>query len=271
MFWVIQHNIFKEQKNSILIQTLQNRKIPYVEVKVVPFYDKLLPHDFDSNAYFQSIADAPELDIPHEESIMVLGSDSLMRIANEKNWKPGSFLNENFHYEKWKEAYGTELLNAESVTNSFRNIDVPWEHFFIRPCEDTKAFSGSIFTKEEFNQWRETLLQEDDMCTFSDMDVVASPLQTIFAEYRFFIVNGNIATYSQYKKGDTVLTSSFVEEDVIRYVKQMVDVWQPADAFVMDIAKTENGYKVIEINNINSSGFYAADLEKFIEAIENMQ
>jgi hypothetical protein len=51
----------------------------------------------------------------------------------------------------------------------------------------------------------------------------------------------------------------------------MIDIWQPARGFVIDIADLQNDeYKIIEINNLNSSGFYAIDLQKFVMAIENM-
>ena len=54
------------------------------------------------------------------------------------------------------------------------------------------------------------------------------------------------------------------------YVKNMIQIWTPAKAFVLDIASTPYGYKVIEINNINTAGFYDANVGKLIEAIEVM-
>jgi len=50
----------------------------------------------------------------------------------------------------------------------------------------------------------------------------------------------------------------------------MVDRWQPAEAFVIDIAKTYDGLKVIEINNFNSSGFYSCDVYKIVDSIERL-
>ena len=44
--------------------------------------------------------------------------------------------------------------------------------------------------------------------------------------------------------------------------------WTPAESCVMDIGVTEQGWKVIEFNNMNSSGFYASDVAKYVEAIE---
>jgi hypothetical protein len=50
----------------------------------------------------------------------------------------------------------------------------------------------------------------------------------------------------------------------------MIQTWRPAQAFVMDIADTPDGPKVIEINNINSSGFYACDPQSIIVALESL-
>jgi len=47
----------------------------------------------------------------------------------------------------------------------------------------------------------------------------------------------------------------------------MINDYQPSIAFVIDIVLTNNGYKIIEINNINSAGLYDANIMKIIEAI----
>lgn len=40
--------------------------------------------------------------------------------------------------------------------------------------------------------------------------------------------------------------------------------YQPDKAFVIDIANTDNGLKIVELNCINCSGFYEADIQKII-------
>ena len=39
----------------------------------------------------------------------------------------------------------------------------------------------------------------------------------------------------------------------------------------MDVADTADGIRVIELNTLNSSGFYKIDLNKLILTIENME
>ena len=50
---------------------------------------------------------------------------------------------------------------------------------------------------------------------------------------------------------------------------QAAERWRPAEAFVLDVCDTPDGIKVVEINTINSAGFYAADVQKLVFALEN--
>lgn len=54
------------------------------------------------------------------------------------------------------------------------------------------------------------------------------------------------------------------------FAQQMIDIWCPSRGFVIDVALTDDGYKMVEINGLNSAGFYAIDVQKLIEAIEGM-
>jgi len=59
-----------------------------------------------------------------------------------------------------------------------------------------------------------------------------------------------------------------VDKDAYTFCKKMVNLFELNDAFVMDLALTENGYKIIECGCINSAGFYRADMQKLLIAIE---
>ena len=50
----------------------------------------------------------------------------------------------------------------------------------------------------------------------------------------------------------------------------MIQQWQPSRGFVIDIAEAAEGPKIIEINNLNSSGFYCCDVSKIVQTIEQM-
>ena len=46
--------------------------------------------------------------------------------------------------------------------------------------------------------------------------------------------------------------------------------WSPARAFVLDLCDTPDGIKIVEAGCINAAGFYAADMQLLLMAIENM-
>jgi hypothetical protein len=105
----------------------------------------------------------------------------------------------------------------------------------------------------------------------NDTRVMIAPLQDIFCEYRLFVVDKKIVTGSLYKLRDQVIYNSLIDETVIEFANKMIEKWTPDRAFVLDVAVTSEGHKIVEVNNINSSGFYASDLAKFIMAIEDMK
>ena len=271
MFWVIQNNLYNEYGYTVLIDTLDRLNIQYVDVKVVPFFDILAPVDFDSHSYQKEIDKSIEPIIDDTGLVMVCGSLTLAKIAKQIGWVPGSFINDNFHYNEWKKAYGENLLNFDSVVGYLNTIKLTWDEFFIRPCEDTKEFSGMVLTKDQLYACQNGLIVEGIQYCDSNPLVIAAPLREIYNEYRFFVIDGQIITYSQYKLGNKIVHSPYVDEEIIKFTQKMVDNWQPARAFVIDIALIPEGLKVIEINNFNSAGFYASDVNKIVGAIENMK
>ena len=183
-------------------------------------------------------------------------------------------MNENFHYSKWRENLGENLLNYDAIVCRFDEVMQYFaDDFFIRPCEDTKSFTGEVYSWKKFDSWRTEVLNINNDFTMLKKDTMVSycSVKQIFSEYRFFVVDGKIVTASQYKRGNTVLHNANIDQYIIDYANEMINTWQPARAFVIDIASTPNGCKVIEINNFNSAGFYACDVGKIVEAIEDMK
>lgn len=265
MLWLIQSNIYKEYNKQNLLNMLKRMQVPYMEINIVKGTDKIVSIDCDGTE--ENIKEK-EVIIDSNKPVMMCGGNVLNDIAKKRNWKPGSFLNDNFRYDKWVSIYKDKLLNFESKIDTLNNIKIDWNEFFIRPIEDTKYFNGTVFSKESFKEWKEEIIKKD--CSFVDTEVVASPIKDIYAEYRLFVVDKRIVTHSQYKSGENVYLSENVGQDVLDFTNKMIDIWQPARAFVIDVAFTSEGFKIIEFNNINASGFYNCNVGKFIEAIEYM-
>ena len=274
MFWVVQQNLYNEYGYTALMDCIIRAGIPHAVVKPVAIINKLVPADFDSFSFKGYIEDAPEPYIDESGLVMVCGAVTMSKVAQKRNWVPGSFINENFDFEVWRQHYGEHLLNYDSQVCRFADLPKVSGEFFMRPCEDSKAFAGFVTTWDYYDMWRADVLRvNDDMQTLNGSTMITfASVKNILREYRFFVVDGKIVTGSLYKLGDRVTYMSDIDPDVLAYAQSRVDQWQPARAFVIDIALLEGGEKkVIEINNFNSAGFYASDVSKIVGAIEDMK
>lgn len=252
MFWLIQENLKNEIGFERLIKAVTQRALPYEIIKVIPFSHQILPEP--------SIPDGP---------VIVSGSIALSKIAMERGWSPGAFLNDNFDFSVWKERYQGLLLNEDGTIEEFGKLN-PKEPIFIRPCSDHKTFAGLVIEPDKMQSWQEQILGiSDGYATLTPETLVLSATpKVILSEFRFFIVDGQVITGSTYKVGLYPHYSPEYDESAKAFAEQAAQVWQPDRAFVLDIALTPAGPKIIEINCLTSSGFYEADVDSLVEALE---
>ena len=257
MFWVIQDNVANEERYDDFIQAV-GRAFDYEVVKVIPFSHELTP------------------DINPPSPTMVYGSTTLvLRIAPNKGWKV--FTNENFDYTVWGEKWKGHILNEDANVGTFRKVELPnpATEFFIRPVKDNKAFSGMVMEFHEYQTWLGRLFANEEASDLDfDLDeiVMVSSVKDIKQEIRFWIVNGEIVTHSMYKLGKRVQyhEEAMTDPDAVDFVKNMIKIWEPDKAFVLDVARVDDEYKIIEINNINSSGLYKANVFKLVDALSRV-
>jgi hypothetical protein len=247
MHWIIQQSIFKPDNFQLLVSALDMFGIAYTPISI-------------PNGTWDMVPDAAV-----DGKVYVCGAIKLAKIARERAWSPGSFLNDNFSFDLWLEKLGPELLNADFKIGTLADVRVS-DHakFFIRPLEDNKAFDGMVIDAEMLDDWRRDPAKRHLL----EMDVMVSPVKPIYREYRLFVVNHQVVTGSVYRVGGRAEMSPDVEEYVLDYARTVIQRWTPAESCVMDICLTEHGLKVIEFNNINSSGFYASDVAKYVDAIQ---
>jgi len=247
MHWVIQRSIFKPGNYQLLVDALDAIGVEYTAVAIKNGTRDMVP------------------DVEIKGKVYVCGAIKLAQIARDKGWVPGSFLNENFKFDIWLNALGEELLNSDIVVGTLASITVPAKSaFFIRPAEDNKAFDGMVIDMEMLSQWR----RDPAKSSLQNIEVIVSPVKEIYREYRLFVVAGEVVSGSVYKVAGKPQLSSDVESYVLDYARGVIQRWTPADSFVIDIGLTDQGLKVIEFNNINSSGFYASDVPRYAQAIQ---
>ncbi|MBI3229018.1 MAG: ATP-grasp domain-containing protein, partial [Burkholderiales bacterium] len=239
---------------NALIATLERFQISYSIHAVVPKLGELIP----------------ETSLAHN-NVMCIGSYSMRHVAARNGWTPGVFDLFTQDFEQQRAHWGSHMLNAHAVVCSLQDAIFTEEQMFVRPVHDSKYFSGRVFSANEFRAWQATVC--DPTATHGtslrpDTKIQLSRPVQIYAEYRFWVVQGQLVTQSLYKRGKQVIYASEVDQRVADFVKLRIQEWEPHQAFVIDACDTADGIKIVEINTLNSSGFYAADVQRLVLALE---
>jgi hypothetical protein len=269
MHYVVQENLFREDHWQMLIDALERLVLPYSIVRVFPFVDKIalvkdIPEKFD-------IDDLTDY-APADSSIFIFGATKLARIAQKRKWKPGSMANDNHDFRVYNKYYGNHMLNHDSVICTVGDpMSTTWEPNetrFIRPSKDLKSFTGKVF---EETDWLNLIKcpSNPEFLHKGTVIQIAAPKE-IQQEIRFWIVDNEIVTGSQYRLQNRLVLDANCAPVAEEFVLGMIQLFQPAQAFVMDVCMHEGQWKIVEINCINTSGFYKADVQRLLMSLERL-
>lgn len=254
MHWVLQEGFLSETGWAALIATLTRFGLPHSIHAVTPKTGEL----------------APDIALPHGNAICI-GSYSMRHVAARFGWSPGVFDLFEQDFERQRAHWGARMLNFHSKVGVLAEVVFDEPRLFVRPFHDSKHFSGRVFARDEFEAWRQRICAPDAQhgasLTPQTLVQVSRPV-VIHAEYRFWVVKGRIVTQSLYRRGSAVIYSSEVDERVARFVSECIAIWSPHETFVIDACDTEDGMRIVEINTLNASGFYAADVQRLVLALD---
>lgn len=269
MHYIIQENVFRENHYDLLFKAMDRLGLSYTVVRSFPFVDKIVDLKYINEENF-NVDELPDLVLPTNK-VFVFGAIKLARLAKEKGWFPGSMMNSNHDFKVYSKYYKDNLLNYDSeiLTLGSKFEWKPNEVKFIRPTKDTKSFTGQLFNEFEWKDMVENYLHNYRSEQFNEStEIQVSTPKNIHKEIRCWVVGGKVITASTYRIGNTVVYDDMVEQEALDYAQSMVDIFQLADAFVIDVCLSDNGWKIVECGCINCAGFYKSDLQKTIIAIE---
>lgn len=194
-------------------------------------------------------------------------------------WTPGLYFNDNVkRWSKFAPYIGKDLLNWDYVILPYADmvrrlgnddgvfIESAW---FIKPELGLKEFTGQILHSDDLEEDLKKLspyhtIDPTTLC------VVADP-KDIKAEFRYVIANRKVVTGSEYRWGNVL--------DVRRDTHPICDAmankiakaeWQADTVYICDIAlRPDDTAKVVELNAFSSSGLYACDPYKIVEAVSS--
>lgn len=255
MHWILQENLINPVTFAEVARLLSARGIAYTPVRLVPILNEL-----------DHAAPSPS------GQVFVYGSTGLGHVARAQGWRPGYF-EENLDYALMLANLGSLALNDGAEIGALGTVAPRWDRFFVRPILDDKSFAGTVMSRAQFEDFRSGVAEvaADGFTTLRPEDFVAiAPLAEIEAEYRFFVIGGEIVTGSLYKHGDRLRLSADISPAVLRFAQACLTHWQPNAAFALDVAVTEAGPRALEVNSANSAGFYACDIGRIIDAVETL-
>lgn len=143
---------------------------------------------------------------------------------------------------------------------------------FIKPGPDLKLFSGSLLPAgQSLRELLETQTVSSSFDESLDDRVIIAPVREILAEWRFFAVYGEVVTGSQYRKDGKLSPSPHIPKNVQQYAQWLAAIYEPANAFTMDLALTDDlELQIMEYNCINCSGLYEADVVALAGALKEV-
>jgi hypothetical protein len=254
MFYLVQDST--EDRYPALLEAMKKLGIGYEVCKYRPFIHEI---DFTTK----------------RKDVFCFGAYDLTGVAEKYGFIPGQMSNDNHNYEIYGPKYGFEnMLNGDSIVIDFTDplpIGEEWDEFFARPTIDQKIWNGAVFTRNGWNKYVNECKDNNTTQFITDITkVMISSPKNIEQEIRCWVVDGKVITISQYKLGYRVISKNLDnDKEAFDFAQRMVDKYQTADAFCIDICRTDEGFKIVEINCINGAGFYHMDCEKLIMALEN--
>ena len=230
----------------------------------------------DQRLEFQYKEEIPDYEPKDKNNVFAFGALKLARVAALRDWHPASLMNSNHDYEVYSKHYKDNLLNYDSVVTTIgetmSNYDL-WDKYefkFVRPTKDTKSFTGQVFTRNQWLEFIEHNLYNFRSEEFNDHTAIQiSTPKNIHKEIRFWVVDGKIVTGSVYRQSNRMVLDDVYEDQAVEFAQRMVDTFQLAEAFVIDVCLTDDQWKIVECGCINCAGFYKSDLQKTIIALEN--
>lgn len=245
--WIVDKYIF--ESNKIPEKVFEELEIEFFEFDYIPFLtDKIV--------------------IPYSNTEPVIVYSTLNAVRHLKSFF-GCYFNELLYncnvYMSLLETNSRNFLNHDHIYCTFSDLDKDYNYYFdlfdsnqlfFRPNNGIKEFTGDVFSRNNMRSELDAIKYMYNIDPAS-MIMISTP-KTIYDETRFIIGNKEIIDMSRYRIGSRQEEDCNVDQSCIDFVKRILGetTWVPDDIFVMDIALTDNGPKIVELNAFSCSGWY---------------
>lgn len=157
------------------------------------------------------------------------------------------------------------LLKKDIIKNQIFEKFRYSDKLFIKSDSGFKLLTGFSIKKSEWNKELSFLnLSKDDM-------ILISSHKDIEKEYRFWVINNEIITWSSYSWDGAEYDSHMPSYlyDTAKTIANQIKL----NAFTLDLCLLKSSFRpfVVEINNIYTSGLYNCDYKKLINCLREFE
>lgn len=258
--WLLERDVFHEDLDPIK-DAITAAGMEYKEVRYIPLG---APNNFYD--YFEP-----------NTCVIAYGSINFTAaVAREANWVPGIWGNrEALNCVHYYPKLGKFLLNSNYIIlpygelirrkNHLFNMLDPYgaNHLFMRPASPLKSFTGQTVSRARYEEDVKRLGFYD---VSDDSLVIVANAVPIDTEWRMIVIDGSVVAGSQYKEDTLTQIREDVPIEVWDYAQVIADEYRLDDAYVIDIGKSFDELKMIEVNSFSSSGWYLANKPILVNA-----
>lgn len=268
--WLIEDDTFNEGNPEKMKEIISGMGMTFIPFRTVPF-DGGLAHPKQWEGQLRNV------EIKENVPVVCYGSlNACQYIIRRTDWQPGAWCNYDVlscrsYYAHWGKYLLQEEYAMMPLVEVIRRKDWVYKNFavdskvFIRPDDNAKSFTGEVVHFDLFEKWyRQASLYDPPA---SCLTIVSKPAN-IKAEYRLVIADRKPITGSVYKP--TMLAGC--SDQVWAFAEEVANScdFNPHPIYVMDIAETDKGCKVIEMGSVNGAGLYACDLKIIVEKMSEI-
>ena len=268
--WLFEQNVFDDGNPQTMAGIVKSRGMTCVEV------------GFESVSGNENLL-RPSRRIAFTDSdiVMVYGSMNLMKsLLGQKKWHALAWYDFSrlcchYYYAYWGQFLLQRNYAFLPLAELRRRRDWVFKTFaqnnavFVRPDDYAKSFSGGLVSADHFEEWYKlaNFYEPGPDC----LAVVSSP-ERIQAEWRLVIGEKKVVTGSQYRRDGKEEISAGCPSEVVHFAETVANAnrFEPHPMYVMDIANTDAGYRLVEIGSMCCASLYACDLTRVIDVVSRI-
>lgn len=205
--------------------------------------------------------------LPDNVPVVCHGAGFVTRALGHPRLQSGLFYDAaTFKWSEFQSAWGDAMLAVDGQVMSLAaaiKIVGNGSKAFVRPDGDTKIFDGGVYDLSALRQSANAQFVPEDTTV-----VVATPLE-IDAEWRFFMVDGQVVACSQYRRWGKPSFDGAVPHAAMEMAAELATRWSSAKVFCLDLACARGRIGVVEANCFNAARFYAADVPRIVSAVSD--